>query len=80
MNDKHYLILILTFCMRLLDCSDSTEFPPLASDVYDETQSNFSDIDINSWREHEDWEEDRVWQNMLAVAVQDSLCSSLIMS
>ena len=60
---------VLTLCINFLFCDDSTEVSLVDSEL-EKSQNNISES-VASWSEHdEDWKSDRVWQNMLAVAVQ----------
>ena len=60
---------VLTLCINFLLCDDTTEVSLVDSEL-EKSQNNISES-LVSWTEHdEDWKSDRVWQNMLAVAVQ----------
>ena len=63
---------VLSLCISFLFCEDSAEVSLLDSEL-ENTQNNASDISLaalDSWTKHDNWKSDKVWQNMLAVAVQ----------
>ncbi len=69
MNENRCCAFVLTLFFRFLFCDDSAEVSLLNSEP-EKTQNNVSDISLDNWTKHDDWKSDKVWQNMLAVAVQ----------
>ena len=68
MNGSQSCLCVLTLCISFLSCDISTEISSF-DDELEKTQSN-SSISSDIWTKEVDWKSDKVWQNMLAVAVQ----------
>lgn len=68
MNGSQSCLFVLTLCISLLSCDISTEISSF-DDELEKTQSN-SNVSYDIWTKEVDWKSDKVWQNMLAVAVQ----------
>ena len=68
MNRHQCCAFVLSLWISFVFCEDSAEVSLLDSEL-EKTQNNASTA-LDSWTEHDNWKSDKVWQNMLAVAVQ----------
>ena len=69
MNGSQYRNLALTLCISVFACDDSTVVS-LLDDDQKNIQSDVIDINLDSLTKIGEWRSDKVWQNMLAVAIQ----------
>ena len=71
MNGSQCCLFVLTLCISFLSCDISTENPSFDDELEkNQSNSNSSDVSTDNWTKEVDWKSDKVWQNMLAVAVQ----------
>ena len=64
-------LVVLTLCISFLSCDISTENPSFEDELEkNQRHYNSSDVSTDNWTKEVDWKSDKVWQNMLAVAVQ----------